>query len=91
MIFFFRKIIQLLSRRDPRPDRPQERTREEPDPPIPRVVGVGVSSSSSQAGAMSVAASGQLVISAPTKDRPRYVEAVEVPRHTTYVKENLRE
>ena len=79
---------QLPSRRDPRSDRPQERTREEPDPPIPRVVSVvsvGVSGSSSQA------ASGQRVISAPTKDRSRYVEAVEVPRHITYVKEDLRE
>ena len=69
---------QLSSRRDSGSVRPQER--------VVSVESVAVSGSSSRAG------SRQLVISAPTKDRPRCVEAVEVPRpSTTYVKENLRE
>ena len=55
------------SRRDVEHHRHRSPDREETDPPIPRVVSVGRSSSHSQAGAPTVAAPGQLVISAPTK------------------------
>ena len=92
-----RKTHYTTSRRDAHhhrhrsPDRHQERTREEPDQPMPRVVSVGRSSSHSQAGAPTIAAPGQLAISHRQRAFFRYVEAVEVPRHITYVKEDLRE